>query len=98
MARRPTNKQESSDAILGAFFIPGSFLFIIGEKILVGFRPPVNSAVLAQWTAQGTLKNPRKRARPPRTGEPFSAYDGNRAKNREIAMAPSSRASAIPAH
>ena len=49
-------------------------------------------------TAHGTFKNPRKRARPPRTGSPFSVKPGNRARNREIAIAPSSRASAIPAH
>jgi hypothetical protein len=49
------------------------FRIILLARTLIGFRRPVNSALdhAPQQTMQGTLKNPRKRARPPRTGEPF---------------------------
>ena len=44
-------------------------------------------------------RNPRNRTRPPRTGSPLERVVAETAPgNREIAIAPSSRASAMPAH
>src|SRR5258708_25287761 len=44
----------------------------------------------------GTLKNPRKRTRPPRTGGPFRAEFGNPAQKRDIAISPFGRARPLP--
>jgi hypothetical protein len=75
------SRQESSVANFDAFFIPKTLLFLLSAffvsgKILAGFERPVNSGrvvIAAQSIVHGTLKNPRKRARPPRRSVPFSA-------------------------
>lgn len=71
--KTPKNTQETN---LATFLIPAPILFIFGEKIFAAFRPAVNSGsavATSQSMVHGTLKNPRKRTRPPRKGVPFSA-------------------------
>src|SRR5579872_1242793 len=71
--------QDNNEMIFGAFRIPGPFFLVVAiccrQKVFAAFARPVNSRrrIHSQRVAHGTLRNPRKRARPPRTGAPLRA-------------------------